>query len=136
MRLNTHLSFNGQCQAAFEYYEKCLGGKIGMMMKYGDSPMGSQSSPEWRDKIIHATLAAGNELLTGADAPPELYQKPQGFSVLLGVDEAAEAERIFKVLAEGGTIQMPLQETFWALRFGMLIDQFGTPWMINCHRPG
>jgi PhnB protein len=135
MRLNTHLSFNGQCQAAFEYYEKHIGGKIRFMMKYGDSPMASQMSPDWRDKIIHGTLALGDNQLTGADAPTEIYQQPQGFSVLLSVDEPADAERIFRVLAEGGTVQMALQETFWALRFGMLVDQFGTPWMISCERP-
>ncbi|HEX3447811.1 MAG TPA: hypothetical protein VHS97_06130, partial [Isosphaeraceae bacterium] len=74
-------------------------------------------------------------LLTGADALQGQYQKPQGFSVLLHVDAAADAERIFKMFAENGAVQMPVQETFWALRFGMLIDQFGTPWMINCGRP-
>jgi PhnB protein len=77
----------------------------------------------------------GDHVLTGADAPPEHYQKPQGFSVLLHIGDAAEADRIFKTLAENGTVQMPIQETFWALRFGMLVDQFGTPWMINCGKP-
>jgi PhnB protein len=75
--------------------------------------------------------------LTGADVPPESYQKPQGFSVLLniGAQAEADADRIFKALAENGAVQMPIQETFWALRFGMLVDQFGTPWMINCGKP-
>ncbi len=135
MRLNPHLSFNGQCQSAFEYYEKSLGGKITLMMTYGDSPMAAESAPDWRAKIIHASLTFGDQLLTGSDATPDLYQKPQGFSVLLSVDAAAEADRIFKALADQGTVQMPVQETFWALRFGMLIDRFGTPWMINCSRP-
>ena len=135
MQLNPYLSFNGQCEAAFKFYEKCLGGKIVMMMTYGNSPMAEQTPPDWREKIIHATFALGEHVLMGCDAPPEYYQKPQGFSVSLNVGAAAEADRIFKTLAENGAVQMPLQETFWALRFGMLVDQFGTPWMINCGKP-
>jgi PhnB protein len=73
--------------------------------------------------------------LTGADVSPESYQKPQGFSVSLQIRNAAEADRIFEALAENGAVQMPVQETFWALRFGMLVDQFGTPWIINCGKP-
>jgi len=135
MQLNPHLTFNGQCEAAFRFYEKCLGGKIVVMMMYGDSPMAEQTPLAWRKKIIHATLALGYHRLTGGDVLPESYQKPQGFSVLLKIDAAAEAERIFNTLAQNGTVQVPLQETFWALRFGMLIDQFGTPWLINCGKP-
>ena len=135
MRLNPYLTFNGQCEAAFKFYEKCLGGKIVMMMTYGDSPMAEQTQPEWRKKIIHATFALGDHVLQGADAPPERYQKPQGFSVLLNVGAAAEADRIFKALAENGAVQIPIQGTFWAQRFGMLVDQFGTPWTINCGKP-
>jgi PhnB protein len=135
MRLNAHLVFNGDCRDAFEYYEKHLGGKIGFIMTYGESPMATQTAPEQHAKILHASLTIGNELLTGADAPPSAYQKPQGNSLLFSVDDAAEADRIFQTLAENGTVQMPVQETFWALRFGMLVDRFGTPWMINCSRP-
>jgi PhnB protein len=135
MQLNPHLAFSGQCEAAFKFYEKCLGGKITFMMTYGDSPMAEQTQPDRRTKILHATLAMGDHRLTGADVPPESYQKPQGFSVMLNIGAAAEADRIFKALAENGAVQMPVQETFWALRFGMLVDQFGTPWMINCGKP-
>jgi PhnB protein len=135
MRLNPYLTFNGQCETAFKFYEKCLGGKILMMMTYGDSPMAGQSPPDWRKKILHATFALGDHVLQGADALPENYQKPQGFSVMLNVGAAAEADRIFRNLAENGAVQIALQETFWALRFGMLVDQFGTPWMINCGNP-
>jgi PhnB protein len=135
MKLNPHLAFNGQCEAAFKFYEKCLGGKITVMMTYGDSPMAEQVPPAWRGKIVHATVTLGNCRLTGGDMPPESYQKPQGFSVLLNVDHAAEADRIFTALAEKGVVEMPIQETFWALRFGMLVDQFGTPWLIQCGKP-
>jgi PhnB protein len=134
MQLNPHLAFDGQCEAAFRFYEQCLGGKIGFLMTYGDSPLAEQVASDWGNKIVHATLALGDQRLTGADEPAEWYRKPQGFSVLLSVEAAPEAERIFEALAKNGTVRMPLQETFWALRFGMLVDQFGVPWMVNCER--
>jgi PhnB protein len=132
MRWNPHLAFNGQCEAAFQFYAACLGGQIITMLRYGDTPMAAETPADWRAKILHATLALDDQVLTGADAPPEHYRKPQGFSVLLHVDGAAEAERVFAALAEKGSVQLPIQETFWALRFGMLADRFGIPWMINC----
>ncbi|MGA2337695.1 MAG: VOC family protein [Terriglobales bacterium] len=135
MQLNPHLAFNGECEAAFKFYENCLGGKIVTMMTYGDSPMAEQMPPAWRGKIIHAAFALSDHQLTGADVPPESYLKPQGFYVLLHIGAEAEADRIFKALAENGAVRMPVQETFWARRFGMLVDQFGTPWMINCGKP-
>jgi PhnB protein len=135
VKLNPYLTFNGQCASALEFYEKCLGGKIVAMMTYADSPLAQQMPPDWNKKIIHATFALGDQTFGAADVPPENYQKPQGFSVTLSIDTAAEAERIFKMLAEKGTVQMPVQETFWATRFGMVVDQFGTPWMINCGKP-
>lgn len=135
MQLNPHLEFNGQCEAAFKFYEKCLGGKIVFMLTYGESPMAEETPLAWRKKIIHATFALGDQRLSGADATPDRYQKPQGISVMLNIGAPAEADRIFKTLSEKGEVQMPIQETFWALRFGMLVDQFGTPWMINCGKP-
>jgi PhnB protein len=135
MQLNPYLSFNGNCAAAFRFYEKVLGGNIPMMMKYGESPMAGQTPAEFRDKVMHTRLIAGNAVLMGSDAPPDRFQKTQGVTVALGVDSAEEAERIFQALAENGTVTMPIAETFWAVRFGMLTDQFGTPWMINCEKP-
>ena len=135
MQLSPHLNFNGSCQAAFKFYEKCLDAKITFMMPYEGSPVADHVPAAWCKKILHATLAVGDDVLTGADAPPDQYQKPQGFSVTLGIRDPADAERVFAALAESGAVQMPLQETFWALRFGMLVDQFGIPWMINCRRP-
>jgi PhnB protein len=131
MRLNPHLSFDGQCEAAFGFCEKCLGGKIHLMLTYEDSPLAQQTPRAWGKNILHATLAFGEQVLTGADVM-EGYQKPRGFSIILEIGEAAEADRIFTTLAEGGAVLMPLQETFWALRFGEVTDQFGTPWTINC----
>jgi PhnB protein len=131
MKLNPYLSFNDECEAAFKFYEQCLGGKIDMMT-YGDSPMAEQTPPEKLDKIMHVSLKVGDTVLMGSDAPPGYFEKPQGFSVSLLFTDPVEAERIFYALAENGTVQMPIQETFWSPRFGMLIDRFGTPWMINC----
>ncbi len=135
MQLNSYLNFDGQCAAAFQFYERCLGGKIQMMMTYGESPMAEQVTPESRDKVMHVTLAVGDGVLMGSDAPPERYEKPQGFFVNIGMEDPADSERLFQALSENGTVRMPLQKTFWAARFGMLVDQFGTPWMINCRQP-
>lgn len=135
MRLNTQLNFDGNCRAAFEFYAKCLGGKIAMIMTYGDSPMASYVPPADHGKILHATLQLGDQRLTGADLPTGRYGKPQGFDVVLSLENPVEAERIFAALADGGAEQMPMQETFWALRFGMVTDRFGTPWMVNCKKP-
>lgn len=134
MQLNPYLNFNGQCEAAFKFYEQCLGGKILMVLRHGESPMACDVPVEWRQKISHVRMALGEVLLMGSDAPPDHYQAPQGFSVALVLDTPAEADRIFKALADGGTVQMPIQQTFWALCFGMVVDRFGTPWMISCER--
>jgi PhnB protein len=132
MKLNPYLTFNGQCEAAFQFYEQCLGGKIVAMLTHGNSPIAEQVPSEWRNKILHATLMVGDAVLMGADAPPERYETPRGFSVSIHIKDPAEAERIFNALAESGTVQMPLQQTFWAARFGVLVDRFGIPWLVNC----
>jgi PhnB protein len=134
MRLNPHLNFNGDCEDAFKFYEKCLGAKITFMMHYEGSPAASEVPAAWRNKILHATLQVDDGIVTGADAPPGRHEKPQGFSVTLGLKDPAGAERIFRGLSESGSVTMPMQETFWAARFGMLVDQFGIPWMINCQK--
>ena len=134
MQLNPYVMFNGQCEAAFKFYEQCLGGKITALVTPADTPAQAQVSPEWGDRILHARLAVGSWVLMGSDSPPEHYEAPKGFSVTLGIDDPTEAERIFNALAENGTVQMPLQQTFWAVRFGMLVDRFGIPWMINCEQ--
>lgn len=134
MQLNPYLTFNGQCEAAFKFYETCLGGKITMMMPHEGTPAAEHVPPEWRQKIIHARLTVGDWVLMGSDAPPGRFEEPKGFSVSLIVDSPADAERLFQALAEKGTVRMTLQQTFWAVRFGMLVDQFGIPWMINCEQ--
>lgn len=139
MQINPYLNFNGQCAEAFKVYEQVLGGKIESVMTFGEMP-GTGDVPgdwpaNWRDWVLHARLVVGDQVLMGSDGPPGQYEKPQGTYVSLQVDSPADAERIFQALAENGTVTMPLEETFWAARFGMLVDRFGTPWMINCERP-
>ena len=134
MELNPYLTFNGQCEAAFKFYEKVFGGKIEAMMTFGSSPMAEQTQPEWRNKIMHARMTVGDQMLMASDAPPDRHEAMKGIMVTLGIDNPTEAERIFGALSEKGTVQMPIQKTFWAERFGMLVDQFGTPWMVNCEK--
>jgi PhnB protein len=134
MQLSPYLNFNGQCEAAFKFYEQCLGGKIVTMATYEETPLAEQVPPEWRHKIIHATLEVGDQVLMGCDVPPERYEEPKGFSVTIGSIDLAEAGRIFNALAENGKVSVPLQKTFWTVGFGMLVDQFGIPWMINCRQ--
>jgi PhnB protein len=135
MQLAPYLSFRGDCEAAFKFYEKALGGKIVAMVTFGETPMKDQSPPEWHGKIAHARLTAGDAVLMGGDPPPTHYEVPKGASVCLTLDEPAQAERVFGALSDGGAVQMPIAETFWAQRFGMLTDRFGIPWMINCEKP-
>jgi PhnB protein len=134
VQLYPYLMFDGQCEAAFKFYEECFPGRTIFMMTYENTPMDLERPPAWRKKISHATFALGELVFYGADALPGKYQKPQGFALQLNLSDRAEAERIFKTLAKNGTVQMPLQETFWALRFGLLVDQFGIPWHINCEK--
>jgi PhnB protein len=135
MTVSPYLTFNGECKRAFQFYEKALRGKIEFSMTMGESPMADKTPAEQRDRIMHTSLRVGNFVIAGADAPPEYYSKPQGFSVALSVDDPAEADRLFNALAENGNVRMPIQETFWAKRFGMVVDQFGQPWMVNCEKP-
>jgi PhnB protein len=132
MQLNAYLMFNGQCEEAFTFYAKCLGGKIEAMMPHAGSPAEKHAPPEWRDKILHACLSVGDSKLMASDAPPDHFEKVQGTFVNIALEDPVEGERIFNELSEGGTVRMPFAKTFWAERFGMVIDRFGTPWMVNC----
>lgn len=121
-------------RGAFRFYEQCLGGEIEAMHTHKETPAAEHVSEEWQDKIMHARLVVGDAVLMGSDAPPEYYEEAKGFSVSLQIDDPEEAERIFHALSENGTVQMPIQETFWAVQFGMVTDRFGTPWMVNCEQ--
>jgi PhnB protein len=132
MEICPYLGFNGQCEEAFKSYEKILGGKIQGLMTYGASPMASHFPPEMHSRVIHVRLVVGNQVLMGGDAPSQHYQAPQGLNVSITTKDPAETERIFNELSAGGKITMPLQKTFWSVLFGMTVDRFGTPWIINC----
>lgn len=134
MKLNPYLMFKGNCEAAFKFYEHCFGGKIVMMMTHKEAPSAEHVPVEWHDKIMHVCLDLGDRLLMGSDNPPGYFEPPQGFYMQISIDEPVEAERIFHALAENGIVRMPFEQTFWAFRFGMLVDQFGTPWMVNCEK--
>ena len=134
MEFNPYLNFNGQCAAAFKFYEQCFGGTITFMQTFGESPMKDQVPADWQDKIMHTTLTVGTRTLMGADAPPTQYAVPQGITVSISIADPAEAERIFTALADGGNIGMPFQKTFWSQGFGMAVDRFGIPWMVNCEQ--
>lgn len=136
MRVNPYLLFNGRCQEAFTFYAECLGGKIEAMLPHAGTPAEGHVPPEWREKIRHARLSLGEDVIMGSDAPPGHFEPPKGFSVAIQLSDPAEADRIFQRLSEGATVTMPIQQTFWATRFGMLVDRFGTPWMVNCQPAG
>jgi PhnB protein len=132
MRMNPYLSFKGDCEAAFAFYQQYLGAQPGSLFRYGGSPMSGDVPPDWADKVMHATITVGGQQLMGGDVAPDKYEAPKGFSLSLQIEDIVEAERVFDALAEGGTVMMPLEETFWAARFGMAIDRFGIPWLVNC----
>ena len=136
MQVSPYLSFNGQCELAFKLYEQTFGGQFGPIFRYAGSPMADQVPPDWQDKIMHGSVALGGLVLMGADVVPLSYEEPKGFSLSVHIANVADAERIFHELAEDGRVVMPLEKTFWAARFGMLIDRFGIPWTINCEEPG
>ena len=133
MSLTTYLNFGGNCAEAFRFYEQHLGGRIFMMMKHGEAPAPSPLGPEWKDAVLHARIDIGGTQVLGADIPG--YQPMRSAYLALGVDSDAEAERAWKALCDGGQVLMPMQETFFATRFGQVRDRFGTLWMILHERP-
>jgi PhnB protein len=134
MQLNAYLLFKGNCEEAFKFYESALGGKIEAMLPFAGTPAEKHTAPEFLQKIMHARLVVGDAVLMGSDAPGEKFEQPKGFSVALHTDDPAEAERLFQALEKGGSVSMPMQATFWAVKFGMLVDRFGIPWMVNCQQ--
>lgn len=135
MRINVYLSFDGRCAEAFAFYARVLGGSVAFTQTYGESPMAGELPPEQHGLVMHAQLAVAGTTVYGADAPPQWRTRPDGFSVSLNLDDLEEARRVFDALAEGGTVKMPLGPTFWARGFGMLIDRFEIPWMVNVGDP-
>lgn len=135
MKLHAYLNFGGNCKEAFEFYEKHLGGKIQMMLTHNDQPGLNEVPADWKSKILYASMSLAQTEIMGNDVPGDRFQPMRSAYLSLTVDSIAEAERVHGVLAEGGDIFMPMQETFFAYRFSMLRDQFGTSWMILNQKP-
>lgn len=135
MKLYTHLNYGGNCEQAFRFYEQHLGGKITMMMTHGEQPVPNNVSPDWQKAILYARMSLGETEIIGNDVPPEHFQPMRSVYLSLRVASTEEAERIYALLSDEGQIFMPMQETFYAFRFGMLRDRFGTSWMIIHERP-
>jgi PhnB protein len=135
MKINPYLNFNGNCAEAFAFYAKILHGTDLRIMKFGEMPPGMNVAENEKNLVAHARFSVGDEMLMGSDSPGGRYNKPQGYAVNISVEEPEEADRIFAALADGGDVGMPIAETFWAKRFGMVTDRFGTHWMVNCEKP-
>jgi PhnB protein len=137
MAFYPYLNFDGNCREAFTRYQEILGGQLDVMAMSDMPPQeGVEVPPEQADLVMHAALTMGDGgLLMASDDPTGNFQKPQGMYVNYTVDDTAEAERVFKELSDGGEIVMAIGETFWSPRFGMCIDRFGTPWMVNTRPP-
>jgi len=130
MKLHTYLNYGGNCKQAFSFYEKHLGGKITMMMTQGEQPNPQNVPPDQKNSIMYARMSIGETDLMGSDVPSERFQPMRSVYLSLSLNSIDEAERIFSLLSDGGEIFMPMQETFFAFRFAMLRDKFGTSWMI------
>ena len=130
-QFDCYLFFDGNCAEAMRFYQRTLGGKLDLMT-HAESPIASQTPPGSANRIMHARLAIdGRSLMASDTMPGQPYEGMKNFSVALAYGTAAEAKQVFDLLAEGGRIKMPMQKTFWADAFGMLVDRFGTPWMVN-----
>ncbi len=135
MRLNAYLNYGGNCAEAFRFYEEHLGGKITFMMTHGQMPDSRSVDPVWKDKVLHARIELGGAGLYGADIPSPPFEPMRSAYLSLAVESIEEAERIYALLSEGGQVFMPMAETFFAFRFAMLRDRFGTSWMLLHERP-
>ena len=132
MRIDTYLSFNGNCEEAFAHYVHCFRGQLGPISRYAGSAMAGEAPDHWGEKVMHGSITVAGHVIMGADPPPQRYEAPRGFTLNVQIGTVHEAERVFAELSVGGNIIMPLQQTFWAARFGVCVDRFGIPWQINC----
>lgn len=133
MTLLTYLNYPGNCAEAFRFYEQHLGGKITMMMPHREAPGPTNVPPDWKDAVLHARIEIGETVLLGADIPKAEPMRSAYLTLI--VDSTEEAERIYRLLSDGGKIFVPIQETFFAFRFAQLRDRFGTSWMLLHERP-
>jgi PhnB protein len=132
VKVNPYLNFNGDCAAALKFYEKVLGARVTFSMTWGEMPGADQFPAETHNLIMHASVNIGEDVVMCADSPPGRYEKPTGMNVSIHVKDVAEGESLFNSLAESGNVTMPFQKTFWSPGFGMCVDRFGIPWMVNC----
>ena len=135
MKLDVYLNYGGNCEQAFRFYEQQLGGKITMMMRHGEQPNAANVPANWRNAVLHARIEFGKTVLMGADIPPDRFQPMRSAYLTLTADSAEQAERLYALLTDGGQIFMKMEETFFASRFAMLRDKFGTSWMLLHERP-
>ena len=135
MQLHTYLNYGGNCEEAFKFYAQHLGGQIAMLMRHGEQPGGSSLPPEWNGKVLHARISLGGTDLLGADIPPDRFQPIRSVYLSLTFDTESETDRVYTLLADGGEVYMKMEETFFASRFAMLRDKFGTSWMLMCPKP-
>ncbi|MBN8990318.1 MAG: VOC family protein [Rhizobiales bacterium] len=131
MQVNPYIFFNGNCEAALNYYQKVLGARIEAIIRYESAPPDMPTPPEWKQKVMHAKITIDGEVLMASDAPPGHFNPPQGFAVSLQVENPGDAAVRFRQLSDSGTVTMPFGKTFFSNGFGMCIDKFGTPWMVN-----
>jgi PhnB protein len=137
VQLHTYLNYGGNCEEAFKFYERNLGGRITMLMRHADAPAQPPGTlpPDWGRAVLHARITIGGTEVLGADIPPDRFQPMRSAYLTLTLDSDSEAERVFKLLSDGGQIFMPMEETFFASRFAMLRDKFGTSWMLLHPKP-
>ena len=135
--LDAYLFFDGTCAEAMRFYERVFGGKLEVLQTYAESPAAQDVAPDRSQRIMHARLVIDGRALLASDAISEdPFEGIRGFALSMNYATVEEAQRVFTELGDGGTVQMPMQETFWARAFGMLVDRFGTPWMVNVNAPG
>ena len=135
MKINPYLIFNGDCKAAFTFYAQSLNGNIEAMLTFGETPAREHVPADLHNLIIHTRLTVGDQAIMGSDTTPDRpTDEMSGCSISLNVDSIAEAERVFAALSDDGNVQIPLETTFWAAKFGMLVDRFGVSWMVNCEK--
>lgn len=136
MQINPYLNFDGNCAEAFKFYEQALGGQILFSMTWGEMPGAADQFPaETLSRIMHINLKVGEQSIMGADSPPDQYQAPKGINVSVHLKDKAEGAKVFQALSAGGNVTMPFEQTFWSPGFGMCVDRFGIPWMVNTEAP-
>lgn len=132
MKLVPYLTLDGTTREAFDFYARHLGGKVVSMMTFGQMPDCGEMPAPVRERIMHAAMSVGDQMLMASDAMPGEFEGNKGMAVSLHIDAPADAERVFAALSEGGQVTMAMESTFWAERFGMLVDRYGVSWIINC----